>query len=188
VQPALKTAVSPVSDAPHHQAVAFYFAIIGSTVEHSAFGMNAALDRSKLIAALESPQRRVPTPSPRPHADSQDDLTLRALARLKAFFDCAGQLPRATADDILCARLTRFPLTEPTPAAPPPEYERFRVRAWILTNGDPKWSYEVSSGDYPTGLKSEMQESDRGLFIQSLVKADLESRIARKRFVVANRP
>lgn len=174
-----QTSVSPISTAPPSQAVALYTATVGLKVEYSAFGVNPAIDRSQLIAAIEPPPSWAPTPWPPHLVGGQDDITIFALAKLKALFDFAARLPNGTANEILRATYARFPLAEPTRAGSLLQYKRFRVEARILLNGDPEWSYEIpSSGKFPPGVRAEMRESDLDVFIQNLVRADLQRRIA----------
>ena len=183
----LKASVPPVCLAPPLQAVALYAAIVGQTVEHSAFGFNPGVGHSQLVAAIETPLYCGPTPWLPSRAENPDDLTLLALAKLQALFASSLHAPNGTSDEILRAAYAYFPLTEPTPGEPPSD-ESFRVKACILNNGDGLWSYDVPSSDgVPPSIRARTRESAPVASIRNLVWADLQSRIARKRFIIANR-
>lgn len=184
----LKASVSAVCFTPPLEAVAFYAAVVSLEVEHSAFGFNFAIEQSLIVDAIESPSCCFPVEWPLHRADNQDDMMLLALAKLRALFDSPLYLPNSTDDEIVRITYAHFPVVEPTPEAPPLPYRRFRVKACILTNGDAVWTYETPrSGDFPPTVRAGMQESDVAAYIRNLVASDLQRRIKRRQFIIANR-
>jgi hypothetical protein len=188
MQSCLKAPVSPVSSVSTSKSVAIYTAIVGPEVEDSAFGINPAIEPSRLIAAIESPPRWAPVPWPPYPTDGQNDIKVLALAKLEAFFASGARPSNGPADEMPNPASACLPWAETTQLAPPQGRPRFRVRAQILTNGEPVWSYAIACGEKPAPeVESERRERDLGVFIQSLVRADLQRRIARRRFIFANR-
>lgn len=187
MESALEDPISAVCCTPPLEAVAFYAAVVSHEVEHSAFGFNLGVEQSQVVGAIEPPSCCFPVPWPPHRADTQDDTTLLALAKLWALFDSPLYLPNCTDDEIVRITYAHFPLAEPTPEASPLPYKRFRVKACILTNGDAVWTYEIPrSSDFPPGVRAGMQESDVAPYIRGLVTSDLQRRIKRRQFIIAN--
>jgi len=191
VESVLEDPVSAVCFTPPLEAVAFYAAVVSHEVEHSAFGFNLGVEQSQIVGAIESPSCCFPVPWPPHRADTPDDVTLLALAKLGALFDSPLYLPNCTDDEIVRVTYAHFPLAEPTPEASPLPDKRFRVKACILTNGDAVWTYETPrSDDSPSGVRAGIQAHDVAAYIRNirnLVTSDLQRRIKRRQFIIANR-
>ena len=170
--------VFAVTPTPPQQQLVVYTAVIGLELERSTLSFNASVDHAQIVTAVETPPEWTLTPWPPTRTNTDADVTIFALAKLKAIFDFAAQLPDGSTQEIKNAIDTRFPLVRSERAVPTAHYKRFAVEASIMDDGKTQWGYDIPGGDdFPPGVVARMQESELDIFIQNLVRADLQQRL-----------
>jgi hypothetical protein len=168
--------VGPAGPARRARQVFIYTAVVGLKVERSKFAFDSSIDRQELAAAIESPPRWHLDPWPPQLTFTDADLTILAFAKLKALFDFMAMVPNGSAQEIRAALYALFPAVDPDVQVS--GFKRFPVEASILDNGDATWGYDIPAGDdFPPGVTGGMKESDLDLFIQNLVRADLQEHL-----------
>lgn len=164
---------------PTSEVVAQYDAVVvARRVIWSDLSLRPAAETARAVLLLAPPY--VPKWPPRPATSLAlgDDASadLLALTRLKALFDFGSQLPDEDVGDVLRNVEARWP------AVP----ERISVDAVVRANGDAEWGYERAPGtdvgradDEFANTMSVSGRSELDLYVQNLVRADLEERLTR---------
>lgn len=156
--------------------VVFYLATIALELEQSRVSFNEQIDPTRATTALTLPPSWSLSPWPPESRRPSTQLLACALAKWKAFFDHAALIPdpQSTAEAIRESVYARFPRVQLALAGPKDSYKRFEVEASILDDGTVTWGFRTpASGQNPPGL----DEAGLGLFIQNLVRADLQQRL-----------
>lgn len=156
--------------------VVFYLATIALELEQSRVSFNEQIDPARATAALTTPPPWSLSPWPPESRRPSTQLLAYALAKWKAFFDHAALVsdPHSTAQAIKESVSARFPWVQQALAGPKDSYRRFEVEASILDDGTVTWGFRTpAAGQNPPGL----DDAGLELFIQNLVRADLQQRL-----------
>lgn len=165
--------------------VAKYTAVVSTEVLSSELevGPEAEQARDTLQAAPGYAQSWPPRPL-NAVIDRQTDTTTLVLVRLKTVFDFGAELPDDRVGEVREQMAARWPeLLSPTASATAAKegpYERIVVTAIVRSDGNPEWGFErAPTSGRPLPLKDQPTDGrpEFDLFVQNLVRSDLEGRL-----------
>lgn len=174
--------------------MATYRAVISLDVERSDLIISADVDRNEVVAALQPRPAWCPFPWPEIAEPTEQDLHYLATLKFRAYLSFGAKLPDGTGQEIRGAVWQRFPslraaLDEkvggaslasvglPRGAGPTARFKRFPFEATIWSGGEVSATYEhPSDGEQPP--IGDIVWETLNLFIQNLVRADIEDRLA----------
>jgi hypothetical protein len=189
-----------VSDAEHAavaKRLAVYTATVHAAVERSDFALSSALTDDDKQALLTSPEW-IPDGETWPAASltvayaTSVDLSRAALTKMRYVVTFGAGIERGSGERIRAALYRRFPraralFDEAQAKEGGAQYARFSVEAVIRGDGQAEWGFQ--SPPRGTGLARQIPgvsdairdkasgRSDLSVFLQNLVRADLQDRI-----------